>query len=73
MIILMPDETFGKNVHDPRRRKRISLARFAALTAIPYLTLYCIENGTLRDIHHDHVCAICKTLRTTQEKLMGKL
>ena len=70
MMVYFGNLPLGRNLHALRRRKRISLARMAELTGVPYLTLYCIENGTLQDIDYQHLDALCTALKITPEALV---
>ena len=70
MMIYFGERPLGRNMKALRRKRRLSLKKLSELTGIPYLTLYCLENGTLQDISHDHLLRLCQTLRTTQQTLI---
>ena len=73
MMIYFGKRPLGRNIRRLRRKHGLSLKQLSRQAAVPYLLLLCIEARILRDIHHDHLNALCQTFRTTQEELMGKL
>jgi len=72
MMIYFGQIPLGRRIRAARRRQRLSPKKVSALTGIPLPMLLGLEWGFLRDIHHDHLLALCRVLRITGDELLAK-
>jgi len=72
MIFVNNDDVMGRNIHDLRCRRNLSLEELSKVVGMDTAALYAVENGKSTEIEGRLLENICRFFHTDIESLVEK-